>query len=99
MARPEMQPEAIRTLESLAEMVSSQLELRKLRKTFNGNGNGQRRARAAATANGAGRARPTCARPWTRTSLCSITSQRSISPRARSSAWKLSFAGFIPSAD
>jgi len=50
---PGMPPEEIRTLESLADMVSSQLELRKLRKTFNGNGNGnkQRRARAAAAAN------------------------------------------------
>jgi EAL domain-containing protein (putative c-di-GMP-specific phosphodiesterase class I) len=48
---PEMQPEAIRTLESLAEMVSSQLELRRLRKTLNGNRRGLRRTRAAATAN------------------------------------------------
>jgi EAL domain-containing protein (putative c-di-GMP-specific phosphodiesterase class I) len=50
----EMTPESIRTLESLAEMASSQLELRKLRKAFNGNGNGngngQKRARAAASA-------------------------------------------------
>jgi EAL domain-containing protein (putative c-di-GMP-specific phosphodiesterase class I) len=47
---PEMSPEEIRTLESLADMVSSQLELRRLRKTFNGNGqsNKQRRARAVA---------------------------------------------------
>jgi EAL domain-containing protein (putative c-di-GMP-specific phosphodiesterase class I) len=49
----EMPPDAIRTLENLAEMVSSQLELRKLRKAFNGNGSGQKRARAAAAANGA----------------------------------------------
>jgi EAL domain-containing protein (putative c-di-GMP-specific phosphodiesterase class I) len=48
----EMPPDSIRTLESLAEMVSSQLELRKLRKAFNGNGNGQKRARAAASAIG-----------------------------------------------
>ncbi|MFZ1085348.1 MAG: EAL domain-containing protein [Terracidiphilus sp.] len=50
----EMLPDAIRTLESLAEMVSSQLELRKLRKSFNGNanGSGQKRARAAAASNG-----------------------------------------------
>jgi EAL domain-containing protein (putative c-di-GMP-specific phosphodiesterase class I) len=47
---PEMEPEAIRTLESLAEMVSSQLELRSLRKTLNGNRRGLRRTRAAATA-------------------------------------------------
>ena len=51
----EMMPEAIRTLESLAEMVSSQLELRKLRKAFdtNGNGSGQKRVRAAASDSGA----------------------------------------------
>jgi EAL domain-containing protein (putative c-di-GMP-specific phosphodiesterase class I) len=47
----EMQPEAIRTLESLADMVSSQLELRRLRKTLNKNGRGLRRTRAAATTN------------------------------------------------
>jgi EAL domain-containing protein (putative c-di-GMP-specific phosphodiesterase class I) len=47
----EMQPEAIRTLESMAEMVSSMLELRRLRKSLNGNGNGQRRVRAAAATN------------------------------------------------
>jgi len=35
----ETPPNAVRTLESLAEMVSSQLELRKLRKTLNGNRN------------------------------------------------------------
>jgi EAL domain-containing protein (putative c-di-GMP-specific phosphodiesterase class I) len=46
----EMPPDAIRTLESLAEMVSSQLELRKLRKALNGNGNSQKRVRAAASA-------------------------------------------------
>ena len=48
----EMPPDAIRTLESLAKMVSSQLELRKLRKALNGNGNGnsQKRVRAAASA-------------------------------------------------
>jgi EAL domain-containing protein (putative c-di-GMP-specific phosphodiesterase class I) len=51
----EMMPDAIGTLESLAEMVSSQLELRKLRKAFDGNGNGsgQKRARATASASGA----------------------------------------------
>jgi EAL domain-containing protein (putative c-di-GMP-specific phosphodiesterase class I) len=51
---PEMTPEALRTLESLADMVSSQLELRRLRKTLNGNGHGnkQRRARAAASTQG-----------------------------------------------
>jgi EAL domain-containing protein (putative c-di-GMP-specific phosphodiesterase class I) len=49
----EMPSEAIRTLESLADMVSSQLELRKLRQTFNENGSGQKRARAAASASGA----------------------------------------------
>jgi EAL domain-containing protein (putative c-di-GMP-specific phosphodiesterase class I) len=46
----EMRPEAIRTLESLAELISSQLELRRLRKTFNRHGHGQRRSRTAATA-------------------------------------------------
>jgi EAL domain-containing protein (putative c-di-GMP-specific phosphodiesterase class I) len=45
----DMPPDAIRTLESLADMVSSQLELRMLRKALNGNG--QRRAHAAETAN------------------------------------------------
>ena len=44
-----MPPEAIRTLESLAEMVSSQLELRRLRKTLSGSRRGIRRTRAAAT--------------------------------------------------
>jgi EAL domain-containing protein (putative c-di-GMP-specific phosphodiesterase class I) len=39
-------------LENLADMVSSHLELRKLRKAYSGNGNGQRRARAAFPANG-----------------------------------------------
>jgi EAL domain-containing protein (putative c-di-GMP-specific phosphodiesterase class I) len=49
---PEMQPEAIRTLESLAEMVSSQLELRRLRNTINKNKRGLRRVHhAAAIAN------------------------------------------------
>jgi EAL domain-containing protein (putative c-di-GMP-specific phosphodiesterase class I) len=43
--RPEMLPEAIHTLESLAEMVSSQLELRRLRKTLTENRKGPRRAR------------------------------------------------------
>jgi EAL domain-containing protein (putative c-di-GMP-specific phosphodiesterase class I) len=49
----EMAPEAMRTLESLAEMVASQLELRILRKSFNKNGNMHKRARAAASSNGA----------------------------------------------
>jgi EAL domain-containing protein (putative c-di-GMP-specific phosphodiesterase class I) len=44
----EMQPEAIRTLENLAEMVSSQLELRKLRITFSENRKGPRRANGIA---------------------------------------------------
>jgi EAL domain-containing protein (putative c-di-GMP-specific phosphodiesterase class I) len=49
---PEMQPEAIRTLESLADMVSSQLELRRLRIAFNENRKKPRRAyHAAETAN------------------------------------------------
>jgi EAL domain-containing protein (putative c-di-GMP-specific phosphodiesterase class I) len=48
---PEMQPEAIRTLESLADIVSSQLELRRLRKTFNSNGSGLRRTRTAVATN------------------------------------------------
>lgn len=47
---PVMLPDALRTLENLADMVSSQLELRKLRKASSGNGSGQRRARAAASA-------------------------------------------------
>ncbi|MGB9408626.1 MAG: EAL domain-containing protein [Terracidiphilus sp.] len=47
----QMHPEAIRTLESLADMVSSQLELRTLRKTLTANGNRQRRTRASETAN------------------------------------------------
>ena len=41
-------PDALRMLESLADMVSSQLELRRLRKTVNGSGS--RRSRAAAAA-------------------------------------------------
>jgi EAL domain-containing protein (putative c-di-GMP-specific phosphodiesterase class I) len=45
----EMPPDALRMLESLADLVSSQLELRRLRKTLNGNG--LRRPRAAATGN------------------------------------------------
>jgi EAL domain-containing protein (putative c-di-GMP-specific phosphodiesterase class I) len=40
---PEMTPEAMRTLESLAEMVSSQLELRRLHKALSGNRKGPRR--------------------------------------------------------
>jgi GAF domain-containing protein len=47
-----MQPEEISTLESMADMVTSQLELRGLRKAFNENGKGPRRAYdAAGTAN------------------------------------------------
>jgi EAL domain-containing protein (putative c-di-GMP-specific phosphodiesterase class I) len=51
----EMTPDAIRTLESMAEMASSQLELRKLHHAFRGNGSGQKqkRARAAAFTSGA----------------------------------------------
>ena len=49
--RPEMRPESIRTLESLADMVSSQLELRQLHKTLHGNGSGHRRAHSVATVN------------------------------------------------
>jgi EAL domain-containing protein (putative c-di-GMP-specific phosphodiesterase class I) len=49
--RPEMRPESIRTLESLADMVSSQLELRQLYRTLRGNGSGHRHAHSAATAN------------------------------------------------
>ena len=41
-------PSAIRTLESLADLVSSQLELRRLRKTFTENRKAFRRARLAA---------------------------------------------------
>jgi EAL domain-containing protein (putative c-di-GMP-specific phosphodiesterase class I) len=41
----EMPPNTIRTLESLAEMVSSQLELRKLRNILSGNRNGAQRTR------------------------------------------------------
>ncbi len=48
----EMEPEAIRTLEGLAEMVSSLLELRRLRKSIHEKGKGQRRARVTAAANG-----------------------------------------------
>ncbi len=47
----EMTPDEVRTLESLAEMVSSQLELRRLRQVFNGNGSGQKRVRADASVN------------------------------------------------
>jgi EAL domain-containing protein (putative c-di-GMP-specific phosphodiesterase class I) len=46
----EMHPEAICTLENLAEMVSSQLELRRLRKILNGSQHGPRRSHAAAPA-------------------------------------------------
>jgi EAL domain-containing protein (putative c-di-GMP-specific phosphodiesterase class I) len=45
-----MQAEAIRNLEGLADMVSSQLELRRLRKVLKGNGHGPRHSRTAATA-------------------------------------------------
>ncbi len=41
---PEMQPDEIRTLESLADLVSSQLELRRLRKAFNETKKGPKRA-------------------------------------------------------
>lgn len=43
----EIQQEGLRTLESLAEMVASQLELRRLRKSFKGNGHVHRRTRIA----------------------------------------------------
>jgi EAL domain-containing protein (putative c-di-GMP-specific phosphodiesterase class I) len=46
---PGMLPDSLRMLESLAEMVASLLELRRLRKNFNGNG--LRRSRPAATCN------------------------------------------------
>jgi EAL domain-containing protein (putative c-di-GMP-specific phosphodiesterase class I) len=46
----EMPPDAIRTLESLADMVSSQLELRRLRKSFNENRKSLRHADHAAEA-------------------------------------------------
>ena len=46
--RRKMQPEEISTLESLADMVSSQLELRRLRKTLSENRKGPRRAYHAA---------------------------------------------------
>jgi EAL domain-containing protein (putative c-di-GMP-specific phosphodiesterase class I) len=51
---PEMPLETIRILESLADMISSQLELRRLRKILHGNGNGHglRRPHAAAHVNG-----------------------------------------------
>jgi len=44
----QMQPEGIRTLESLAEMVTSQLELRRLRNAMGKNGHGQRHAHGSA---------------------------------------------------
>jgi EAL domain-containing protein (putative c-di-GMP-specific phosphodiesterase class I) len=47
---PEMEPQAIQTLESLAEMIASLLELRRMRKTLDGNG--QRRSPAAPKADG-----------------------------------------------
>jgi EAL domain-containing protein (putative c-di-GMP-specific phosphodiesterase class I) len=49
-SRREMPPNAIRTLESLADMVSSQLELRRLRKALNENKKGPRRASQAVEA-------------------------------------------------
>jgi EAL domain-containing protein (putative c-di-GMP-specific phosphodiesterase class I) len=47
---PEMEPQAIQTLESLAEMIASQLELRRMRKILDGNG--QRRSSATPRADG-----------------------------------------------
>jgi EAL domain-containing protein (putative c-di-GMP-specific phosphodiesterase class I) len=47
---PEMEPQAIQTLESLAEMIASLLELRRMRKTLDGNG--LRRSPAAPKADG-----------------------------------------------
>ena len=66
------------SLESLADMVSSQLELRRLRKTLTENGKGPRRAHhpLSRPPTGAGHARPICTTPWTRASSCSITSRR-----------------------
>ena len=45
----EMQPEGIRTLENLAEMVTSQLELRRLRNAMGKNGHGQRHTHSSPT--------------------------------------------------
>ncbi len=50
--REEMEAEAIRTLESLADLVSSQLELRRLRNTFSRNGPGLRHTRAVESSKG-----------------------------------------------
>ena len=98
--RRSMSPDELRMLESLADMVSSQLELRRLRKTCNGQAaQVRRRAHAVASAAEAGRPQPTCATPWTSASSCSTTSRRSTSPRARSSALKPSSAGPTPSGD
>jgi EAL domain-containing protein (putative c-di-GMP-specific phosphodiesterase class I) len=47
-----MEPEAIRTLENLAGMVSSQLELRRLRKILSGPGHGPLRSHAAPDVSG-----------------------------------------------
>lgn len=45
-SRPSLSPDELRMLESLADMISSQLELRRLRRSFAGNGS--RKSRAAA---------------------------------------------------
>lgn len=50
--REEMAPEAIRTLESLADIIASQLELRRLRNSFSRIGPGVRRAGAAENSDG-----------------------------------------------
>ncbi len=50
--REKMEAEAIRTLESLADMVASQLELRRLRNSFTRNGHGLRHHRAAENSKG-----------------------------------------------
>ena len=48
--RPRLAPDELRMLESLADMISSQLELRRLRRSFAGNGS--RKSRAATVAPG-----------------------------------------------
>ncbi|MGD0799795.1 MAG: EAL domain-containing protein [Terracidiphilus sp.] len=48
---PVMQPEAARTLESIADMVTSQLELRRLRKIYSDNGRRNHHAAAAVNHN------------------------------------------------
>jgi EAL domain-containing protein (putative c-di-GMP-specific phosphodiesterase class I) len=50
-SEPGMTPDALHMLESLADMVASQLELRRLRKTISGNGLRRFRAAAASSTN------------------------------------------------